>query len=128
MKVTTTERLKYIMETKGLTQADIYRLCQPICKKYGIKLERNVLSQYVSGKYLPVQSKITILSEALNVNEAWLMGYDVPMGRNQKTEAPTSQSVLTSFEQQVVNLCKVIPEDKREEFIGYLKTAVKMMK
>lgn len=128
MKKTTSERLKYLMETKGLTQADIYRLCQPICKKYNIKLERNVLSQYVSGKYLPVQSKITILSEALNVNEAWLMGYDVPMKRGTEKEAPTSESVLTDFEKEIVNLTKTIPEDKRKDFIEYLRTAVKMMK
>lgn len=128
MKQTTSERLKILMETKGLTQADIYRLCQPICKKYNIKLERNVLSQYVSGKYLPVQSKITILSEALNVNEAWLMGYDVPMKRGTEKEAPTSESVLTEFEQQIIELCKTVPEENRKDFIDYLKTAVKMMK
>ena len=128
MKSTTSDLLKYLMKEKNLTQADILRLCEPICKKYGVSLARNVLSEYVKGKYLPVQSKITILSEALNVNEAWLMGYDVPMGRSNKTEAPTQESVLTEYEQDIVNLVKVIPEDKRKDFLNYLETAVKMMK
>ena len=28
------------------------------------------------------QDKLTILADALNVNEVWLMGYDVPMERD----------------------------------------------
>lgn len=40
---------------------------------------RNHISQYVSGKVKPNQDKLSILALALNVNEAWLMGYDVPM-------------------------------------------------
>lgn len=40
------------------------------------------ISQYVSGKVEPGQDKLTILGLALNVSEAWLMGYDVPMARD----------------------------------------------
>lgn len=39
------------------------------------------MSQYVSGRTEPGQDKLTILGLALNVSEAWLMGYDVPMER-----------------------------------------------
>ena len=74
----TSERLTEIMNRKGLKQIDIVTLCQPICKKYGLRLGRNDISQYVNGKVEPGQDKITVLSEALNVSEAWLMGYDVP--------------------------------------------------
>ncbi|WP_243124926.1 hypothetical protein [Clostridium cuniculi] len=35
----------------------------------------------MSGKYTPKQNNIYLIAEALNVNEAWLMGYDVPMER-----------------------------------------------
>ena len=77
----TSERLKYLMQIRGLKQVDILNLCQPICKKFGIRLERNDLSQYVSGKNAPGQDKLFVLSNALNVSEAWLMGYDVPLTR-----------------------------------------------
>lgn len=128
MKTTTSERLKQIMNDRGLKQIDIVRKCEPYCEKVGTKIGRSALSQYVKGKYLPDQKKLTLLGLALNVNEAWLMGYDVPMGRSNKTEAPTQESVLTEYEQDIVNLVKVIPEDKREDFLKYLQAAINMMK
>lgn len=78
---TTAERLKQLMDSKGLKQADIIRAVEPYCKKYNIKLGKSILSQYVSGKTEPGQEKLTILGLALNVSEAWLMGYDVPIDR-----------------------------------------------
>lgn len=80
-KDTTANRLKYLMETRNLKQVDILELAKPFSQKYGIKLNKNDLSQYVSGKVVPGQQKLTILGLALNVSEAWLMGYDVPMER-----------------------------------------------
>lgn len=67
------------MLNKNLKQVDILNKCRPYCNKYGIKLGKNDLSQYVNGKVEPGQEKLYILAEALNVSEAWLMGYDVPM-------------------------------------------------
>lgn len=127
MKVTTSDRLQYLMQSKNLNQSDILRLCHPICKKYGISIGKSALSEYVRGKHLPNQGKLLVLGEALNVNEAWLMGYDVPMEREPKKEAPTPESELTEYEQDILNLAKAIPEDKRKDFINYLQTAVKMM-
>lgn len=76
---TTSERLQYLMQTQNLKQVDILNKCLPICNKYNVKMGRNHISQYVSGKVKPNQDKLSILALALNVNEAWLMGYDVPM-------------------------------------------------
>lgn len=78
-KETTSIRLKKIMSERGLRQTDILELCKPYCLKYDIKLGRNDLSQYVTGRVEPGQKKLTILGKALNVSEVWLMGYDVPM-------------------------------------------------
>ena len=77
----TSERLKEYMKLKGLKQADILRLCEPHCKEHGIKMGRNDLSQYVSGKVIPKQDKTYILALALNVSEPWLMGYNIDMHR-----------------------------------------------
>lgn len=76
-KASTSERLKEIMLKKNLKQIDILKRAEPFCKKYGIKLGRNDLSQYVSGKVEPSQKKLTVLAQALDINEVWLMGYDV---------------------------------------------------
>ena len=40
-----------------------------------------VISQYRSGKYEPKQDRLETFAIALNVSEAWLMGFDVPMER-----------------------------------------------
>lgn len=82
MKICNTcDRLKEIMDTTGMRQVDILNAARPFCEKYGVKLAKNDLSQYVNGKVDPGQEKLTILGLALNVSEAWLMGYDVPMQR-----------------------------------------------
>lgn len=80
-KYTTSDRLKWLMSERGLRQVDILERCKPYCAQYNVKLGRNDLSQYVSGKVQPSQRKLTILGLALGVSEAWLMGYDVSMSR-----------------------------------------------
>ena len=86
MKVaTTSERLKQILSERHIRQIDIIEAAKPYSEKYNVKLNKNDLSQYVSGKTEPGQSKLSILGMALNVNEAWLMGLDVPMERKSAT-------------------------------------------
>lgn len=41
-------------------------------------ISKATLSQYINGKYRPTQERVEILSNALDVSPAWLMGYDVP--------------------------------------------------
>lgn len=93
MKVTTADRLKELMEIRGLKQIDIVEKCQTLSKRYGIKINRSDISQYVSGKVLPKQNKLTVLGMALNVNEAWLMGYDVPMERVNLTNVTSTMPI-----------------------------------
>ena len=82
MKISNTSaRLKSVMAERGLRQIDILNAAKPFCVEYGIKLEKNDLSQYVNGKVEPGQEKLTILGLALNVSETWLMGYDVSASR-----------------------------------------------
>ena len=50
-----------------------------LIKRTGIN--KGSLSSYLNGRYEPKQKAIYKLSKALNVSEAWLMGYDVPMER-----------------------------------------------
>ena len=80
----TSERLKQIMKDRNLRQVDILEKAKPYCDKYNIRLGRNDLSQYVSGKVIPGQDKLTILGLALNVTETWLMGYDVQQERDER--------------------------------------------
>jgi transcriptional regulator with XRE-family HTH domain len=87
------------MEERNLKQVDIIKKCEPYCEKYNVKLTKNYLSQYVSGKVEPGQHTLSILGMALDVNEAWLMGYDVPKERSsmpQSNESPVLQAIYNS--------------------------------
>lgn len=74
---TTAERLREAMALRGYKQADLV-------EKTGIN--KGALSCYISGKYNPKQNNIYLLANALDVNEAWLMGADVQMDRDIYTE------------------------------------------
>lgn len=77
----TSDRLKIIMAERNLKQVDILELVKPYCIQYGVKIGKSALSQYISGKNEPKSDKVAVLALALNVSEAWLMGYDVPRER-----------------------------------------------
>ena len=45
-------------------------------------LDKTLINKYLAGVMKAKQDKLTILAEALDVNEIWLMGYDVPLYRD----------------------------------------------
>ncbi len=61
------ERLREALKD---TQANI------LAEKIG--LSKQAISMYISGKRNPKRPTIEAISRALNVNPAWLLGYDVP--------------------------------------------------
>lgn len=96
-KVTTAERLKEWMEKTGSRQVDILEKAKPFCKKYGVKLTKSALSQYISGKSEPHQDKLFILGCALNVDEAWLMGFPVAPERKHSDASEHFNAIATDF-------------------------------
>ena len=123
MKKTTAERLQEIMNMRGLKQADIVRLCQPYAESLGIKFQKSALSQYISGRNEPNQYKLTVLALALNVNESWLMGYDVPMKRDNKTT-----DNLTDGEKVLLSLFRQVPEEMQDVVLDMVQVALKNRK
>ena len=69
---TISERLKEAMLLRNVKQIDLVN---------ATGIGKSSISTYISGSYEPKQRNIYKLAKALNVNEAWLMGYDVPMER-----------------------------------------------
>ena len=123
MKIATTaDRLKEIMDKRNLKQVDVLELARPFCDKYKIKLGRNDLSQYLSGKVNPSQKKLTILGLALNVSETWLMGFDVsPDGKS----VPVSEDALSNDEKLLIELFRRIPSESRPLVLSMIKAALK---
>lgn len=98
MKETTSDRIKQIMKERRLKQVDILNLSLPYCKKYGVKMNKSDISQYVSGRFEPSQEKLVILGMALNVSEAWLMGFDVsPARKDNSSVAENDIDLLWKF-------------------------------
>lgn len=102
---TTSDRLKQLINELNLKQVDILRKCEPLCKHYNVRLGRNDLSQYISGKTEPKQDKLFILAKALDVTEPWLMGYDVP-----KEKLLIEITELSEKEKRLVNSYRLHPE------------------
>ena len=70
-------RLKIAMDNKGIKQVDLVH-------KTGI--DKTLINKYLAGVSNARQDKLTLLAESLDVNEIWLMGYDVPMENEIKTD------------------------------------------
>lgn len=91
-KITTTsKRLIEYMRIFDKRQVDIIEEVQPLCEELGTKLNKSDLSQYISGKVEPGSDKVYLLSVALGLNPAWLMGYDVEMYQQGQGPAPIQE-------------------------------------
>lgn len=56
-------------------------------------IPKSAISQYCSGAFKPKQQRLFTIAKVLNVDEAWLMGLDVPMERNSTHEGGQYQTV-----------------------------------
>ena len=115
-KYTTAERLKQIMQERNMKQVDILEFVLPVCKKYGLKMNKSDISQYVSGKVEPNQRKLVALLEALNVSETWLMGYEINekelIYEEKKGKSLAKLIANENMLDAVVKLSKLQPGDK----------------
>ncbi len=112
---TCAERIKHALRFKGLKQSDLCRLT---------KIPKSALSQYISGAYEPKQDRIYLISKALNVSEAWLMGLDVPMERQERKEPSSDKMQLTEGESILLDLFRRVPEDKQELVLQMIRVAL----
>ena len=88
------DRLRKAIEIKSLKPIDI-------SKKTGIT--KGTISNYLNGRYKAAQTNLYLISKALNVDEAWLMGYDVPMEKEDEE--------YNKFIESLVNAYNEAPED-----------------
>ena len=113
---TISARIKKALRIKGMKQAD---LCQRT------KIPKSSLSQYLSGDFEPKQDRIYLISKALNVSEAWLMGFDVPMERQTPTKQPSPKEIkLNEGEQLLLDLFRKIPEDQQGLVLNLIRAAL----
>ena len=115
---TTAQRLQQIMDERGLKQVDILRLAEPYCEMFNTKLTKSALNQYISGKVTdPRGDKLSILSYALCVSEAWLMGFDVPIERT----TPIPGNPEDGRRARLVKLFDRLPDADQDEIISLIE-------
>ena len=68
------DRLREAMEIRGLRAVDLVEKTD---------IPKGAISYYLAGRSQPKSDRIYLLARALDVNEAWLLGYDVPMHRSE---------------------------------------------
>ena len=107
-------RLKKALSIRNMTQAE---LCQKT------KIPKSALSEYLKGLYDPKQDRLLILSEALDVDPVWLMGFDVPMEKEDKKISPHDPT-LTEGEKLVLELFRQIPEDQQPMVLAMIRAAL----
>lgn len=119
------ERLKEAMKTNGVSQTEL-------CSR--TKIPKSAMSQYISGAFKPKQDRTYLIAQALNVSEAWLMGFDVPMNRKNDTPSPVEKGniadVMTDIdapdlsappngEQQLIELYRQLNPEGQEKVTDY---------
>ena len=79
-------RLKEALTAKNIKPSDL-------AKKTGIG--KSSISDWLAGRYEAKQDKVYRIADALDINEAWLMGQEVPMELE-----PQRQAIVYQFAEQ----------------------------
>lgn len=108
-------RIRKALSIRNMTQSEL-------CRK--TKIATSAMSEYIKGLYEPKQDKVYIMSQALNVDPVWLMGFDVPMEKEQKKFSPDEEGSLTEGEKQVLELFRAIPEDQQPVVLAMIRAAL----
>lgn len=81
-------RLRELLEYLQISQTEF-------CNRCG--LNQSALSNYLNGDREPRQDKLSMIADAFDIDPGWLMGYDIPMKRQNLVK-----SDLTHEESHVV--------------------------
>ena len=85
-------------------------------------LNRGTISRYISGEVEPKSNAVYKLAKSLNVSEAWLIGYDVPMER--ETPPSPTKDDLNEGEKALLELFNRVPEDQQKLVLQMIRAAL----
>lgn len=109
-KVSCDRRIREALLLRGMKQSDLVRLTG---------IGKSAISEYVSGKYVPKQNATYAIAKALNVSEAWLMGYNVPIQRGE-----TIKTVVTEEEHNFLKLLNKLDDFDKEHLKNYINNVL----
>lgn len=116
---TIAERMREALQIRQMKQSELV-------EKTGIG--KSSISTYLSGEYEPKQRNIYKIAKALNVSEAWLMGYDVPMKRTEYHSTNQSESTSSPELQELHELLSQLDTIDRAEIRGMMKQMLRAEK
>lgn len=103
MSNTFKDRLEIALAARNMKAVDL-------AEKTGINKAR--ISQYVNGIYTPKSKATYLIAQALNVDEKWLMGFDVPMEKTESVQNSAPAPLLTEHEVTVALAYRHHPEEQ----------------
>ena len=103
------QRIARALLIKGMRQSELCKLAN---------VPKSSLSLYLSGAYEPKQDRIYDIARVLNVSEAWLMGYDVPMEKEKNS--PSDKVELTEGEKKCLELYNKVSDEAKEVLIAMM--------
>ena len=115
---TIADRIKEALEIRNMKQIDLVEKT---------KIGKSSISTYISGAYEPKQKNIYKIAKALNVDEAWLMGLDVPMEKVENIGLNSPLALSKEEEKHIEDLRKLNTEGK-DKVITYTKDLIEMPK
>ena len=100
------------LRRKGMTQMQLSKIT---------KIPKSSICNYIRGDFEPKQDRIDLISRALDVSEAWLLGYDVPPER----EAPSREDPeISAGERVLLDLFRRVPEDQQKLVLQMIRAAL----
>lgn len=107
-KETCAKRIRAGLQFRSMSQADL-------CRKTGIP--KSAMSQYCNGGLVPRQDRTYLIASALDVSEAWLMGYDVPMERKKAPVSVVEDERVREF----ISLFSQLSESQQKMIVAQIK-------
>lgn len=95
------ERLKGALEMRQITKAELSRITG---------ISKSSLTRYTKGDWEGKQDAVFAIAQALDVSEAWLMGYDVPIERSWYDDKQLIYTAIDTAMSSVYNTSKVTSE------------------
>ena len=108
------QRLKTLIEIKGITKSDLARTCE---------IDKSNITRYLNGQYEAKQDVIYRIAKRYSVREAWLLGYDVPM----EQDASINDLTLTEQSKEMNAILDQLPPDLRTHALNLLRDLAQMV-
>jgi transcriptional regulator with XRE-family HTH domain len=108
------DRLKTALEIRNMKAVDL-------CEK--TKIPKGAISYYLSGKSTPKADRLYIICKALDVSEAWMLGYDVEMAKTktQKNNDTIADAVVKMrTDKDFLSIIDALVKDK--EFLAAVES------